>query len=323
MLSCRGTSGLAALIQILGLVACSSSPTTKERNPSPAPEPTTAVVRFLTSEAAVMDYWPCLSPDGQVVLFGRSFDAGKTWALFTVPVSGGPAHPFVGSSIPASATRPNWSAHGGGIAFTAEEPNEGATVWIIPAAGGQAKQITAAGLPDSAWYPSWYPDDTHLAVVDYRGVVLRIDLERRTTTPLTDTATILAGMPNVSPDGKRIAFAGQVNRGQEYDQTQNTIWLLEEGGKPWNIVPGQGRTPAWSPDGEWLAFESNRGSRSSNLYAAFIVRRDGSGLRQVTEYSLDANHPVWSRDDKFLVVSGRHTRNLAATGIAIVQIREQ
>jgi Tol biopolymer transport system component len=229
----------------------------------------------------------------------------------------------VGSSLPASATRPNWSAHRGGIAFTAEEANEGATVWIIPAEGAQAKQITAAGLSDSVWYPSWYPDDTHLAVVDYRGVVLRVDLDRRTTTALTDTAIILAGMPSVSPDGKRIAFAGQLNRGQEYDQTQNTIWLLEDGGKPRNIVPSQGRTPAWSPDGDWLAFESNRGSSSSDLYAAFIARRDGSELRRVTEYELNANHPVWSRDGKFLAVSGRHTRNLAATGIAIVAIREQ
>jgi Tol biopolymer transport system component len=322
-MSCRGTSRVA-LVLVLGLVAaCSSSPDTKQRNPSPALEPTAATVRFLTSDTAATDYWPCFSPDGQVVLFSRSLDHGKTWALFAVPVSGGAAHPLVGSSLPASATRSNWSGHSGGIAFTAEEPSERATVWIISGEGGQAKQITAAGLSDSAWYPSWYPDDTHLAVVDYRGVVMRVDLGRRTTTALTDTATILAGMPSVSPDGKRIAFAGQLNRGQEYDQTQNTIWLLEEGGKPRNIVPGQGRTPAWSPDGEWLAFESNRGSSSSGLYAAFVVRRDGSGLRQVTNHELDANHPVWSRDGKFLVFSARHTRNLAATGIAIAPIRGQ
>jgi Tol biopolymer transport system component len=279
-------------------------------------------VRFLTSDPAARDYWPCFSADGQEVLFSRTLDHGTTWALFTVPVAGGAAHQLVASSLPASATRPNRSAHSGRIAFTAEEPNDGATVWIMPSDGSRAEQITAAGLSDSAWYPSWYPDDTHLAVVDARGVVLRIDLERRTATDLTDSATILAGMPNVSPDGKRIAFAGQRNCGQEYDQEKNTIWLLEEDGSLRNLVPGQGRTPAWSPDGEWLAFESNRGS-TNDLYAAFIVRRDGSELRQVTEYELNANHPVWSPDGTLLAVSGQHTKDPEATGIAVIQLRER
>ena len=278
-------------------------------------------VRFLTSDPAAIDYWPCFSADGKAVLFSRTLDRGKTWALFTVPVSGGAAHQITGSTLPASPTRPNRSAHSGRIAFTAQESDEKATVWIMSLDGSRAEQITATGLSDRAWYPSWYPDDTHLAVVDDRQLVMRIDLERHTATALTDTVTVLAGMPSVSPDGKRIAFAGQRNRGQEYDQTKNTIWLLEEDGSLRNLVPGQGRTPAWSPDGEWLAFESNRGN-TRDLYAAFIVRRDGTGLRQVTRYELNANHPVWSPDGTLLAVSAQHTKDSAVTGIALIRLRD-
>jgi Tol biopolymer transport system component len=221
-------------------------------------------VHFLTSHPAVIDYWPCFSPDGRVVIFSRSFDDGKTWALFTVAVTGGTAERLAGPSLPASATRPNWSLRGGRIAFTAEEPNEKATVWIMTPDGSQIQRVVAAGLSDHAYYPSWYPDDQHLVVVDFaeddQGVVKRIDLAHHTATAMTSAALILAGMPSVSPDGKRIAFAGQENVGQAYDQTKNSIWLLEEGGVPENVSSGLGRTPAWSPDAQWLAFESNRTS---------------------------------------------------------------
>ena len=37
--------------------------------------------------------------------------------------------------------------------------------------------------------------------------------------------------------------------------------------------------PSWSPDGEWIVF-SGRASKSVDLY---IVRVDGTGLRQVTD----------------------------------------
>jgi Tol biopolymer transport system component len=281
-------------------------------------------VRFLTSEHEVMDYWPCFSPDGHVVLFSRSVDAGKTWSLYTVPVEGGPVRKLEGSFLPASATRPAWSGHDGRIAFTAEEPNGKATVWIREPDGGQPHQVTAAGLSDNAYYASWYPDGRHLAVVDFaendRGVLKRVDLERHSAIPLTDSALVLAGMPSVSPEGGRVAFAGQANHGQAYDQSHNSIWLLGDNGKPQNVIRRQGRTPAWSPDGQWLAFGSNRGNKS-DLYAIFVVRPDGSDLRQLTDFELDGNHPVWSRDGKALVVSARHTKDVpAATGIAVVQL---
>ena len=47
-------------------------------------------------------------------------------------------------------------------------------------------------------------------------------------------------------------------------------------------------------------FESDRGS-PNGLYAVFIINRDGSGLIQVTDYALNANHPVFSPDGRRLV----------------------
>jgi Tol biopolymer transport system component len=126
-------------------------------------------------------------------------------------------------------------------------------------------------------------------------------------------------MPSVSPDGKWVAFAGQKNQGQAYDQTKNSIWLIGRTGEPQLLEPNQGRTPAWSPDGQWLAFESDRGN-PNHLYAVFVISRSGKGLKQITPYDLNANHPVWSPDGKLLVFSARNSDRQNATGIAIIEV---
>jgi Tol biopolymer transport system component len=129
-------------------------------------------------------------------------------------------------------------------------------------------------------------------------------------------------MPSVSPDGKWIALAGQKNAGQRYDQTKNSIWLLSDEGtiRALESTHAQGRTPAWSPDGEWLTFESNRGSADPSLYAVFIIRRDGTGIRQLTPHYINANHPIWSRDGRYVTFSARHTSGSTRTGIAILEV---
>src|SRR5262249_24711216 len=103
--------------------------------------------------------------------------------------------------------------------------------------------------------------------------------------------------------------------------TKNSIWLLSATGeiRTAEPTPGQGRTPAWSPDGKWLTFESTRGS-SISWYSIFIMTGDGTSLRQITGYELDANHPGWSPDGGRLVFSARHPAHTNTTGIAITDV---
>ena len=121
---------------------------------------------------------------------------------------------------------------------------------------------------------------------------------------VTHQDQVLTGMSSVSPDGKWVAFAGQKNSGQVYDQSDNRIWLVDSSGvsRTLETQPLQGRAPSWSPDGRQLAFESDRGS-PNGLYAVFIINRDGTGLIQVTDYALNANHPVFSPDGHRLVIA--------------------
>lgn len=277
---------------------------------------------FLTADPNVRDYWPCFSPDSKTVLFSRSIDQGKTWELFLIPSSGGQARRLSADRLPVSANRPNWSTKNNLITFTGESSDGRGSVWLINADGTQPRQLAASGLSDKVFYPNWYPDGK-LAVVDYGagngGVIKQIDLKKEMATPLTNLQQVLAGMPSVSPDGKWIAFAGQKNQGQAYDQTKNSIWLMGQTGQPQLLESNQGRTPSWSPDGQWLAFESDRGS-PNHLYAAFVIGRGGKGLKQITPYELNANHPVWSPNGKLLVFSAQHSESRDATGIAIIEV---
>lgn len=267
------------------------------------------------------DIYPCFSPDGRTILFSRVSDKGHA-ALYVVPAAGGEVRPLQGIPASVSATRPVWSTRGR-IAFTGETGVQSA-IWVADADGGNAHAVpTSMDGSQNLIYPSWYPDGLHVAAMDNKNLVIRrVDIVTGATTLATDRAQILAGMPSVSPDGALIAFAGQKNTGQPYIQEENVIWLVDAAGalSTLEAKPIQGRAPVWSPDGKFLSFESDRGP--DGHYAIFIVRRDGSGLTQVTDYTLNATHGVFSPDGRHMTfITGDPVSH--RTQIAIVDLPER
>ncbi|HEX3753663.1 MAG TPA: hypothetical protein VHV26_01170 [Rhizomicrobium sp.] len=285
------------------------------------PMPRTWAVLNLTSRALTsqqdgsMDYWPCFSPDGKTVLFSRTLDGGKTWSLFRVPTSGGPTQRFISPS--GSATRASWSANINRITFDLDGQNGSHAIWVVDGDGTGAHVVTTAGsiLPG---YPSWDATGKNIVFTDFaKNILLRVPVDGGEAVTITDQKQVLAGMASVSPDGKWIAFAGQKNSGQAYNQEENQIWLVDDSGttRTLETAPLPGRTPSWSPNGKRIAFESDRGSPDGH-YAAFIINRDGTELMQVTDYALNASHPVFSPDGRELVFAmGNPERGQSNIGI--------
>lgn len=68
--------------------------------------------------------------------------------------------------------------------------------------------------------------------------------------------------------------------------------------------------PAWSPDGDWIAFSSDRESNlpSANgrwerlqLADLYVIRQDGTGLRRLTPHGNFTGSPKWAADGKHLL----------------------
>jgi TolB protein len=52
-------------------------------------------------------------------------------------------------------------------------------------------------------------------------------------------------------------------------------------------------SPAWSPDGGWIAFVSDRSDRDRHENEIYVMRADGSGLRRLTRNDVWDLEPVW------------------------------
>jgi Tol biopolymer transport system component len=299
------------------LTACGPPLSHSEASTNPWPSLTGAPARFITSDN--WDLWPCFSPDGTRILFSRR--AGEGWELLLVAINGGSPQKLSATPLPVAPTRANWSKQNR-IAFTGTSSGGANAVWVMDSDGSSARDLHLTGLSNQVFYPSWFPDGERLAVMDAVDMVIkRIDIPTGTVVTLTDRKQVLTGMPNVSPDGKLIVFAGQKNAGQRYDQSNNEVWLVDESGVSHVLESetAQGRAPTWSPSGRQIAFESTRGS-DSGLYAVFLINRDGTGLIQVTDRALNADHPVWSPDGRHLAFSARGSWGKRARSIAVIDV---
>ena len=152
---------------------------------------------------------------------------------------------------------------------------------LVRAKGGNSWRVPGTGSMDG---PHWAPNGERFAVVDLgsSGQAYSFARDGSSRTPLP--ATGLDTTPAWSPDGRRIAVVGEDVR----------IRLRPlEGGLRETVLPLDGNEPDWSPDGTRLAFQSNR---ESELLRIYVVRADGSGLRQLTTDKGEASEPAWAPD---------------------------
>ncbi len=119
----------------------------------------------------------------------------------------------------------------------------------------------------------------------------------RSTPPARD------GAPNWSPDGRTIVFASEIGR----QPSKIYVMDADDGGGRRALTRGDSidASPAFSPDGQHIAFESNRDGN----FEIYVMDRDGGNIRRLTNDPATDRSPAWSPDgSRIAFTSDRNQR---------------
>jgi Tol biopolymer transport system component len=114
------------------------------------------------------------------------------------------------------------------------------------------------------------------------------------------------GNPSFSPDGKWIVYV------RDPGPNDNGLWLIRADGRGLHRLTrnpfmkngecGCDEDPNFSPDGKFVSFV--RIKKDQEQQALFVVRRNGTGLRQLTPYSWEvAKKHDWSPDGRLILLT--------------------
>ena len=119
-----------------------------------------------------------------------------------------------------------------------------------------------------------------------------------------------AGTPRVSPDGKRVVYTvSEAVMTADKSEFLTQIWLAPIGDttKPNGAQSSLPRSvqltfgdksstnPKWSPDGNWIAFTSNRKDNKNNIY---LLNLNGGEAEPLTDVKTGVTNFAWSPDGR-------------------------
>ena len=94
--------------------------------------------------------------------------------------------------------------------------------------------------------------------------------------------------PRFSPDGRRILFSRyrRVDRGEdEPPEEPSALYVVDVDGRHLRRITDfdlKAGDADWSPDGRWISFETIADRVENDTGDVYIMRPDGSGLRNLT-----------------------------------------
>lgn len=233
---------------------------------------------------------PAWSPDGRRIAFAgvASGDPGGFSAdVYVMDAGGGHQRRLTRTR---DAVAPDWSPDGRTILFTRFHRDDTPTgsLWSMRADGSGLRRLTAPRSGQNDRGGTFARDGSLIAFTRMECPGLRCRSEIRTVRPDgTGERRFIdrASDPAFSPDGRRIAYASERDRNGllSYGEREHVAGELyvaaADGTRPRRLTRTRDlneASPAWSPDGERLAFQ--RGVVTGNAEAMSIhqVNPDGS-----------------------------------------------
>lgn len=212
---------------------------------------------------------------------------------------------------------PRMSPNGTQLLFhTFDTTKKDASGWsiVLIKIGAAGRRLVAGPYANE---PAWYPDGRNFVYqylkmnkpIFVRTPVGGVGMTFISPQALGDTDS----QPDVSPDGKRIAF--HTNLGDSWQ-----VCCVDADGGNFTVYT-EGSSPRWHPDGQKLAFDRPVGKKSQ----CFVLDLTSGQVTQLTGGDSDNGFPVWSPDGRWLVFNSdrdgrKHLYAMRADGSQVTQL---
>jgi serine/threonine protein kinase/Tol biopolymer transport system component len=269
-----------------------------------APPPVQVTFTRLTDQEG-SETSPSVAPNGNEFVYVKETSPGNQ-DIYSQRIGGSNPRNLTADS-PLDDTQPAFSPDGGTIAFRSER--EGGGIFLMGATGESVRRLT-----DSGFNPAWSPDGKEILVATEgvsdprvrktRSEIWRVEVATGARRRLTGGDAV---QPSWSPHGQRIAYWGIATG------SARALWTLPAGGGAPVLVLRDNFlnwSPAWSPDGQYLYFASNRGG-SMNLWRVPIDEVSGQKtgpLEAITAPSEWNGLPSLSRDGRHILYATSENR---------------
>jgi TolB protein len=231
-------------------------------------------------------YYPVLSPDARSVVFAlNQYDLFNLNILTLDDENLRKLADNIGNSF-----SPDFSPDGNQVVFVNRVGVGHSALWVVGSRGQQPHAlyngpkdiVGAAWSPDGAWIAFTMEVDT-----PYSYEVFLLDVQHPEVPPrrISHGLAGIGGSLDWSADGSNLViFAGPVAAREVYrmDVPSGQTTQLTFG--------GNNAAPCYSPDGQYIVFNSLRNNNQADLY---IIRADGHSTRQLTSDPEPDWQPHW------------------------------
>jgi Tol biopolymer transport system component len=283
-----------------------------EKIPQPSTKPTKSqlwTIDLKSNERKLLFEGDALQPHYspnkyRIAFWSRPNKYGQREDIWTVPAQGGQAERITSGAT--SDLNPIWSPDGKHLYFSSSRGGS-VNVWRVAvdeksgATLGEPEAVTAIGAITSALQLSFSRDGKRLVYIAQTDVrnLRKIAFDPVNQKVAGEPVWISRGslqlwFPDPSPDGEWLAAC---SRGD-----QRHVYIMRTDGTELRDLTNDNFRndgwPRWSPDGNQIAFTSRR----TGDYELWLINRDGSGLRQLTD-SKGGHYSPWSPDGKTIAYS--------------------
>jgi Tol biopolymer transport system component len=198
---------------------------------------------------------------------------------------------------------PAWSPDGQKLAFLSDR-NGASEIYVMNADGADVHQITNLGTRVST--PIWSPDGKRIAFRAGDQSVYWTDSDGNNLTKVYGAGSTYSPVGDISwsPDGLQLLFSERLVDSDVPTHYRSDLFVVNLDGTGLQTLADSELPeywPAWSPDGQRIAFVRRSTIQINGLGShVFLVNRDGNQEFNLTENITTACCPQWSPDGQRL-----------------------